>query len=66
MDTLTLKKPLELHIPFAFRLQNKDSEILAESVVELLKEESCCTITVDNGKEFAQHKYITQVHNRRT
>ena len=45
---------------FASRLQNKDSEILAESMVELLKEEPCCTITVDNGKEFAQHKYVTE------
>lgn len=45
---------------FASRRQNKDSEILAESMVELLKEEPCCTITVDNGKEFAQHKYITE------
>ena len=43
---------------FASRLQNKDSEILAESMVELLKEEPCCTITVDNGKEFADHQFI--------
>lgn len=44
---------------FASKLQNKDLENLAEPIVGLLKDKFYRAIMVDNGKEFAQHKYIS-------
>jgi IS30 family transposase len=42
------------------KLEKKQAELVAKATINLLKpyEEKVCTITADNGQEFAHHEYI--------
>ena len=44
------------------KLEKKQADLVAEAAIHLLKpyKETVCTITSDNGQEFAHHKYIKE------
>jgi IS30 family transposase len=44
------------------KLPKKQADLVAEATIDLLNpyEEKVCTITADNGQEFAHHKYIKE------
>ena len=44
----------------ASKLPYKESNEIAKSMIELMKNVQCKTITLDNGKEFARHKKVSQ------
>lgn len=54
---LTLRKSRFLS---ASKLSNKGSNEIAETMIQLMKNVQCKTITLDNGKEFASHKKVSQ------
>jgi IS30 family transposase len=44
------------------KLEKKQADLVAEATIHLLKpyKETVCTITADNGQEFAHHEYIKE------
>ena len=44
------------------KLEKKQADLVAEAAIDLLNpyEEKVCTITADNGQEFAHHEYIKE------
>lgn len=44
----------------ASKLPYRGSNEIAESIIELMKNTQCKTITLDNGKEFARHRKVSQ------
>lgn len=59
MVTLVERKS---HYTLAMRVNSKHSDGVTQAILELLRphKEQCLTLTLDNGKEFAEHVFIAK------